>query len=185
MEILLITGGILLILIVYYYNKLIKAKNEVANASGSINAMLKNRYDLIPNLVSTVKDYMSYERDVLEQLTVMRVKAITGNISETTKQKLNNEISGALRQIMVAVENYPDLKTSTNFLQLQESWRDIEDRIAASRRFYNNAVTDYNNAIHAFPGNLFAKAMGYRTRQIFEITEEEARNLDAKQLFGR
>ncbi|MNK00652.1 LemA family protein [compost metagenome] len=184
MEATLIIGGIALLLIIYYYNKLIRRKNEVANATGSIDAMLKNRYDLIPNLVDTVKAYMSYETEVLSKLTAMRIKAIASDTSEDDKMKLNTEISGALKQVMIAVENYPDLKTSSNFLQLQESWKDVEDRISASRRFYNNAVTDYNDAIKTFPGNIFAGLMGYKTKAVFEITPAEAQNLSAKNLLS-
>lgn len=183
METIFILAAFVLTLAVFYYNRLVKKKNEVDNATGSINAMLKNRYDLIPNLVDTVKSYTSYEADVLSNLTMMRTKALTGNISNADRLKLNSDISKALNQIMVSVENYPDLKASNNFVQLQESWTDIEDKISASRRFYNNAVTDYNVAIKTFPGNILAGIMGYHTKPIFEVSREQSANLKAAELF--
>ncbi len=176
---------IILLLVVYYYNTLIRKKNEVDNATGSINTMLKNRYDLIPNLVDTVKSYMTYESDVLTKLTSMRTKALSDNTTEADKIELNKEISSALQRIMISVENYPELKASNNFLQLQESWTDVEDRISASRRFYNNAVTEYNIAIKSFPGNLFAGMMSFQPKQVFEVTPEEAQNLSAKNLLTK
>lgn len=180
----IILAIIVLAVAIYYYNKLVRKQNEVTNATGSIDAMLKNRYDLIPNLVDTVKAYMSYEKEVLGKLTAMRTKALSDDVSAEDKLKLNSEISGALRQVMVAVENYPDLKSSNNFLQLQQSWTDIEDRISASRRFYNNAVTEYNNAIQSFPGTLFASLMGYKPKPVFEAAPAETQGLSAKGLFS-
>ncbi|KMQ70467.1 LemA family protein [Chryseobacterium koreense] len=183
MTTIIIFGAPILLLTIYYFNHLIRRKNEVDNASGSINVMLKNRYDLIPNLVDTVKNYMTYESQILDKLTMMRTQALSSDTSDVEKMKLNNDIGGALKQIMVSVENYPDLKASNNFLQLQESWADIEDRISASRRFFNNAVTDYNNAVASFPGNIFAGMMGYKTKSTFETLTEESQNLKAKDLF--
>lgn len=182
MTLIIIIIAIILLIVIFYYNKLIRKRNEVDNATGSINTMLKNRYDLIPNLVDTVKSYMTYESDILTKLTSMRTRVLSGDTTENDKMQLNKEISSALKKIMVSVENYPELKASNNFLQLQESWTDIEDRISASRRFYNNAVTEYNIAIKSFPGNLFAGMMNFQTKQIFEITHEEAQNLNAKDL---
>lgn len=184
METIFILITVFLVLFVFYYNRLVRKKNEVDNATGSINAMLKNRYDLIPNLVDTVKSYMSHETEVLNNLTTMRTRALANNTSAKDEQKLNEDITKMLHQIMVSVENYPELKASNNFVQLQESWTDIEDRISASRRFYNNAVTDYNNAILTFPGNILARIMSYETKTIFEVSKEESANLNAKALFN-
>ncbi len=184
MTAIIIIGVIVLLFVVYYYNKLIRRKNEVDNATGSINAMLKNRYDLIPNLVDTVKNYMSYESEVLTKLTSMRTKVLAADTSDADKLNLGKEISAAMRSIMVSVENYPELKASNNFLQLQESWSDVEDKISASRRFYNNAVTEFNTAIKTFPGNIFAGMMNFKEKPVFEVTAEEAKNLNAKNLFG-
>lgn len=168
---------------IFYYNRLIRRKNEVDNATGSINAMLKNRYDLIPNLVETVKTYMTHETDTLNKLTAMRTMALDKRTSEHDKLQLDNEIAGAMRKLLVSVENYPSLNASNNFLQLQESWQDIEANISASRRFYNNAVTEYNIAIKSFPQNIIAGMMQFKTKPIFEIKEEEENNLNAKKLF--
>lgn len=183
METIFIIAGASIALIIYYYNKLIKKKNEVDNATGSINTMLKNRFDLIPNLIEIVKNYMQYETDVLNKLTTLRTKALDNHISNEDRLKLNTDITRTINNVMLSVENYPDLKANTNFIQLQESWTDIEDRISASRRFYNNAVTDYNNAIKTFPGNIFSKIMQYKPQPIFEVSKEESTNLNAKVLF--
>lgn len=185
MTAILIIPAIIIFLIIIFYNQLVRRKNEVDNATGSINAMLKNRFDLIPNLVDTIKTYMVYETELLTKLTSMRTMALDGRTSESDKLKINNEISSEMRKIMISVENYPDLKASNNFLQLQESWTDMEDRISASRRFYNNAVTDYNNAVKSFPQNIIAGMMGYKLKQVFEISAEEAKNLNSKALFSK
>lgn len=169
---------------IFYYNKLIRRKNEVENATGSISAMLKNRYDLIPNLVDTVKSYMVHETDVLNKITTMRTMALDSKTSEGDKIKLDRDIADSIKKIMISVENYPQLKASSNFLQLQESWTDIEDRISASRRFYNNAVVEYNIAIKSFPQNIISNIMGYKAKSVFEITAEEAQNIRAKDLFN-
>lgn len=175
--------GVLFLLCIFYYNRLIRRKNEVDNATGSISTMLKNRYDLIPNLVDTVKTYMTYETDVLNKLTAMRTMALDTKTSEKDKLKLDQDIAQAMRKIIITVENYPELQASTNFLQLQESWTDIEDRISASRRFYNNTVVEYNIAIKSFPQNMMASMMGYKPKTVFEISAEEAQNSKAKDLF--
>ena len=174
----------LLVLSIFYYNNLIRKKNEVDNAMGSISTMLKNRYDLIPNLVDTVKSYMTYEADMLNKLTSLRTMALQPNVSELEQEKLTKDIGVLMKKIIVSVENYPELKTSTNFLQLQESWTEIEDRISASRRFYNNGVVEYNIAIRSFPQNIIAKMMRYQPKKVFELTAEEAQNIWAKNLFN-
>lgn len=176
--------GVCIVFAIFYYNKLIRIKNEVDNATGSISTMLKLRYDLIPNLIDTVKTYMTYEMDVLNKLTSMRTMALDAKTSVNDKIKLDTDIASAMRKIIVSVENYPDLKASTNFLQLQENWADIEDRISASRRFYNNAVVEYNIAIKSFPANIMAGMMGYKPKTVFEVSAEEAQNIKAKDLFN-
>lgn len=135
--------------------------------------MLKKRYDLLPQLVSTVKGYMQYERSVLEELTKMRAQAISDQISDDEKINLDNKITKALGGIMVAVENYPDLKASQNFLHLQRAMTEIEEQISAARRAYNAAVTDYNNAVEMFPTNIVAGMMNYKCKSLFEISSHE------------
>lgn len=175
--------GIVLLLGIIYYNQLVRRKNEVDNASGSIDAMLKLRYDLIPNLVDTVKRYMIHETEVLEKLTAMRTLALNNHSSEAEKQLVHAEAADALKQIMIAVENYPELKASTNFIQLQQSWMDVEDRISSSRRFYNHAITEYNIVIKSFPQAILASILGYKAMEVFKVNPEEAKNLSSKTLF--
>ncbi len=180
---LLIILLILAVILIVLYNSLIRRKNAVANAFGAIDAMLKKRYDLLPNLVETVKQYMNYERDTLTKITEMRTKAVSANIAPDEKIQLENQIGAAMRNIMVQVENYPDLKANQNFLQLQGSWNEIEEQISAARRAYNAAVTDYNNAVEQFPTNIFAGMMKFGVKPVLDIPEEERKNISAKDLF--
>ncbi len=181
--ILLIVLAAIALIAIMVYNGLIRKKNEVDNAFGGIDVQLKKRYDLIPNLVATVQQYASHEKELLEKITQLRAKAIGGNLSNDEKVDLDNQISGALRSIMVSVENYPDLKASENFLNLQRSLNEVESQISAARRAYNAAVTDFNNGIETFPGNLMAGMMGLTRKQVFEIPEAERQNVNVKDLF--
>lgn len=180
---LLITSALIVILILYH-NRLVLRKNKVDNATGSINATLNIRHNLIPHLVDTVKVYMSYESDVLNKLTALRIKAISEDTTVEEKLQINSKITSTLGRIMVAVENYPQLKNNNSFLQLQENWTDIEDCISTSRRFYNNAVADYNSAIQSFPGNILSLMMEYKKKMIFEVTREETFHPKVKNLFS-
>jgi LemA protein len=177
---------VLLVLIVLgIYNSLVGKKNQVKNAFGGMDTMLKKRYDLIPNLVSTVQQYMTHERETLTEVTAMRAKAMSGNMDNDQKVDLDNKISGMLGGIMVAVENYPDLKASGNFNQLQRTLNEVEEQISAARRSYNASVTDYNNAIEMFPGNMMAPRMGYVRKTVFEIPETQRENVNVGALFGK
>lgn len=180
----IIAAAVVLLLFVFIYNSLVGKKNQVENAFASIDTMLKKRYDLIPNLVNTVKAYMNHERDTLTKITELRAKAASGGISSDEKVALDNQITKAIGGIMVAVENYPDLKANQNFLQLQGAWNEIEEQISAARRAFNASVTDYNNAVEMFPTNIFAGMMSYKRKQVFEIPEQERQNVSAKALFG-
>ncbi len=168
---------------VFTYNSLIAKKNAVDNAFSSIDAMLKKRYDLIPNLVETVKQYMSYEKDTITKVVELRSKVLSGNIASEERVQIENQISGALRNIMVSVENYPDLKASQNFVQLQGAWNEIEEQISAARRAYNAAVLNLNNAVEQFPSSIFAGMMNVSKRTFFEIAEAERQNVKASDLF--
>lgn len=181
----LIIVGVLLIIVIALYNSLISKKNNVAKAFASIDVYLKKRYDLIPNLVETVKQYMGYEKDTLTKITEMRAKAISGGMSDNEKVNLENQINTAMRGIMVAVENYPDLKANDSFNMLQRSWNEIEEQLSAARRAFNSSVTEYNNAVEMFPTNMMARMMNYQTKSVFEIPEEERKNMDARQLFSK
>jgi LemA protein len=182
----LIIGVIVLLVFIFIgmYNGLVKKRNEVENSFGAIDAMLKKRYDLIPNLVATVKEYMKHEAGVLGQITELRAKATSGNLSSDDKVVLENELSKKVGGIMVAVENYPDLKANQNFLQLQGSWNEAEEQISAARRAFNAAVTIFNNAVETFPGNLIAGLFGFKRKHVFEIAETERQNISAKNLFA-
>ncbi|MHC4154912.1 MAG: LemA family protein [Planctomycetota bacterium] len=168
---------------VFIYNSLIGKKNQVLNVFGTIDALLKKRYDLIPNLVATVKGYMQHERTLLSEVTEMRAKAIAEGTSDDQKVDLDNKMTKALGRIMVAVENYPDLKASDNFMHLQRTLTELEEQISAARRAYNAAVMAYNNAVEMFPTNIVASMMNYRRRRFFEIGERERESVDAGKVF--
>jgi len=181
--ILVIVIAILLLVAISVFNSLTNKKNQVTNAFGSVDVQLKNRYDLIPNLVATVQQYAAHEKELLTKITDLRTKALQPNITSEDRVNLDNQISSALSGLMVAVENYPDLKASQNFIDLQRSLNEVESQIAAARRAYNAAVTDYNNAIEMFPGNLMAGMMLLKIRQVFTATETERGSVNVKDLF--
>jgi LemA protein len=160
----------------------VRRRNETDNAFGSIDAMLKKRYDLIPNLVETVKQYMVHESTVLKDVTKLR-GSYNNDMSNDEKIELHNNISQKLKETMFLVENYPDLKASQNFLKLQAAWNELEEQISASRRYYNSAVTRYNNSVQTFPSNLIAMPLNFKVKKVFEIDQSERMNLSAKKLF--
>jgi len=180
----LIIIGILLLFLVIIYNSLINSKNQVENAFGGIDVQLKKRYDLIPNLISSVKTYMKHEADTLTEITELRAKAVSGNLNDDEKIELDNSISSKLGGIMVAVENYPDLKSSDNFIQLQRSLNEVEEQISASRRTYNAQVTEYNNKVEMFPSNFIASLMNYKRKNVFEIPQDNRENVNVDKLFN-
>jgi len=167
------------------YNSLINKNNQVENAFGGMDAQLKKRYDLIPNLVKSVKTYMKHEAETLTEITELRTKAMSGNISDDEKVSLDNAITSKLGGIMVAVENYPDLKASDNFNQLQRSLNEVEEQISASRRAYNATITSYNNGVEMFPTNILAGIMNMQRKNVFEIPETERENVDVGDLFDK
>ena len=138
---------VVLFAVIFIYNSLISKKNQVKNVFGTIDALLKKRYDLLPNLVAMVKAYMQHEKDLLREITEMRAKAVSGRMSDDEQVVLDNKLSKMLGGIMVAVENYPDLKANENFMQLQRTMNELEEQISAARRAYNAAVTNFNNAV--------------------------------------
>ncbi|MFH1728059.1 MAG: LemA family protein [Pseudomonadota bacterium] len=170
--------------IVFIYNSLISKKNNVKNAFSTIDVLLKMRYDLIPNLISSVQEYMKHEAGVLTKITELRAKAINPSIDDNEKIKIDNELSRALGGIMVAVENYPDLKASNNFIQLQQALNEVEEKISAGRRTYNACVTDFNNALQMFPSNIIASRMNLKEATWIEIEEAERKNVDVKKMFA-
>ena len=177
----IILGVIVLIAIVFVgiFNKLAKLKVIVEEASSDIETFLKQRYDMIPNLVETVKGYAKHESSTLEKVTEMRTKAMeAGSLPE--KMKMEEGLSSAISKLFAVAENYPDLKANTNFLELQTTLKDLEDNIQKSRRFYNGAARDFNTAIVLFPTNLIAQMFGYKKVEFFEATEEEQKNVEVK-----
>ena len=181
--VIIVVVAIFLLILISLYNGLIRKKNEVDNAFGGIDVQLKKRYDLIPNLIATVKQYMTHEKELLTKVTELRSKAVEGNLSNEEKVDVDNQITHAVKGIMVAVENYPDLKASDNFLNLQRTMNEVESQISAARRAYNAAVTDFNNGIQTFPGNMMAGMMGLTSKTVFEIPEVERENVNAADLF--
>lgn len=187
MSALIIIGGIVLILlfsVIGIYNGMVKKRNQVENAFGSMDTSLKQRFDLIPNLVETVKQYMTHEKETLTKITELRSQNESKNLSDDQKIDLDNKLSNMMGKIMVTVENYPDLKANQNFIQLQGTWNEVEGQIAASRRFYNSAVTTYNDSIQIFPNSIFAGMFGFQKKNVFEISEAERQNVNAKDLWA-
>lgn len=176
--------GIALVLI---YNGLIGKKNQVDNVAATVDVLLKKRYDLIPNLIASVQQYIGHERGLLTEITELRTRAMAsgGGGSLDDQIKLDGQLSSALSRVMVAVENYPDLKASANFLQLQASLNETEEQISAGRRAYNAAVTDYNNALQMFPSSIVAGMMTLKPRTLFAASEGERQNVDVAAMFNR
>ncbi len=171
----LVIGAIVLLVawIIMIYNGLVAMRQRVNQAFSDIDVQTKQRHDLIPNLVETVKGYAGHERGTLEAVVAARNAAITAQSGGVaTQAAAENMLSGALRQLFALSEAYPDLKASQNFQQLQRELSDIENKIAAARRFFNNAVQEYNTGIQQFPAALFAGSMGFTPREFFDVGEE-------------
>lgn len=156
------------------YNGLITLKNRTDEAWSDIDVQMKRRYDLIPNLVNTVKGYAAHEKSVLENVTKARSQAMQATGVEE-KAQAENFLSGTLKSLFAVSENYPDLKANQNFLELQRELTDTEDKIQASRRFYNGNVRDLNTKIESFPSNIIAGIFNFTKRQFFQLEEEAAR----------
>ncbi len=169
--------GIVVIIIFFFvvtYNGLVRLRNQRENAWAQIDVQLKRRYDLIPNLVETVKGYMSHERETLEAVTNARniaQAAPSGDIG--ARSKAEGELSSALSRLLAVVENYPDLKANQNFLALQEELTSTENKISFSRQYYNDAVLRLNNKIQMFPSNVVASMTNFKLGEFFEITVAE------------
>lgn len=181
-------GAIILLPILIFiviYNGLISKKNNVEYAFSSIDVMLKKRRDLIPNLVDSVKQYMQHESSLLTQITELRNSVMKAPEGSSEQFNLENKLSAALGQMKIAVENYPDLKANTNFLQLQAALNEVEEQISASRRAFNAAVYDFNNGVEMFPSNIVAGMMGYKRKDSFEIPEAERTNVNVGEMFKK
>ncbi len=150
------------------YNGLIRRRNQADEAWSDIEVQLKRRYDLIPNVVETVKGYAGHERGVLEGVTAARTTAMTAKGSDA-KLKAENALSGTLKTLFAVAENYPDLKANANFLELSRELSDTENKIQASRRFYNGTVRDYNISLESFPSNIIAGMFGFAKKELFGL----------------
>jgi len=162
--------GILFLLAVAIYNDLVKLKNRTKEAWADIDVQLKRRYNLIPNLIETVKGYAKHEKGIFEKVAMARAKAMGVNDPEE-KQKAENGLTQTLKTLFAVSENYPDLKASDNFSKLQEELRDTEDKIQAARRFYNTNVRDLNIKIESFPVNLFVPFLNFKKMAFFELED--------------
>ena len=163
-----------LLWVVLTYNRFITLRNRVKEAFSDIDVQLKRRYDLIPNLVETVKGYASHEKGVFEKVTEARTRAM-GAQNMHAKAEAENMLSTTLKSLFAVAENYPDLKASANFLELQRELRDAEDKIQAARRFYNTNVMALNTKVESTPSNFIAQLFGFKKEEFFEIEEAQAR----------
>ncbi len=182
MEILLVLGGAIVVLITTlagYYNRFIKLTNKVQSAWSDIDTHLKKRYDLIPNLVSTIKGYASHEKDTLENVVKLRNQAQSASGTKDQAQA-ETMLSGALKSLFALSEAYPDLKANTNFLELQNTLKKVEDDINLARRYYNGSVQAFNTAIQMFPANLLANLFGFKDAEFFEAEVGERENISTE-----
>ncbi|HET7320680.1 MAG TPA: LemA family protein [Candidatus Saccharimonadales bacterium] len=182
MSILLIVIGVVVlvgIVLAVMYNGLVRLNQQAGEAWSDITVQLKRRYDLIPNLVNTVKGYASHEKTVFEDVTAARTQALGAQgVADTAKAE--NQFAGALKSLFAVAENYPDLKATENFQQLQAELTDTEDKIQASRRFYNGVVRDFNTKRKVFPTNIFAGMLGFnQDKEFFEL--DEAANAEVQE----
>jgi len=174
--IILVIGLLLVIVLIGMYNSLIRLRNAVQNAWSQIDVQLKRRHDLIPNLIESVKGYMVHEKSVLENITKYRSAALeANNIGDISKAE--SALTGALGQLKIAMENYPDLKANQNFLALQEELSSTENKISFSRQNYNDQVMLYNNKIQMFPSNIIASMFNFKSSEFFEIEDNTEREV--------
>ena len=165
---------VLIIAIIAIYNNLVRLRQKVKNSWSQIDVQLQRRFDLIPNLVETVKGYMNHEDEVLTKVAELRTSwANAGTVAE--KANLDNELSGALKTIMAVSENYPDLKANQNFSELQQELQNTENKISFSRQFYNDSVTMYNTKLEVVPSNIIASMFNFKPEELFKVESEEAR----------
>jgi len=172
--IIIIIVAVIVVWLIATYNRLIQLNVRTDEAWSDIDVQLKRRYDLIPNLVETVKGYATHEKEAFENVTKARAAAL-GAKGVEEKAEAENQLTGALKTIFAVAEAYPDLKANQNFLELQRELTDTEDKIQASRRFYNANVRDMNIAVQTFPTNMFAQSLGFKKRDLFELGEEVAK----------
>ena len=171
-----IVAAVLVAFIFGMYNGLVRKRNRVREGWSDIDVQLKRRFNLIPNLIETVKGYASHEREVLEGVTQARSAVMNSN-DQASREQSENMLSDALKSLFAVSENYPDLKASQNFLSLQQELADTENKIQAARRFYNQTVMDYNNSIETVPSNIIASLFNFKQEKFFKVEIEEERNV--------
>ena len=167
---------IILIALFVTYNSFVKLNNKVKEAFSTMDVYLKKRWDLIPNIVETVKGYAKHEKSTLTEVVKMRNSAYD-NMTDDEKIKTNEKLSSSIFKIMALAESYPDLKANENFKDLSNQLSQIEDDIANSRKYYNATIRDFNNKVEMFPSNVIAKIFGYKSKNMFEANEEERQNV--------
>ena len=164
--------AVIVVFVISAYNNLVKLRNNRENAFADIDVQLKQRFDLVPQLVATVKGYAAHEKDLLENITAARTAGVNAS-SIDDKIKADQQLTSALAGLRIQVEAYPDLKANQNFMQLQGELSDIENKLAAVRRFFNSATRELNNAVQTFPGNLVAGMFGFHKEAMYEIEASE------------
>lgn len=181
--IVLVIIGVIALWLMGLFNKLVRLRNSNMNAFAGVDVQLKKRYDLIPNLVATVRQYMEHEKGLLTEITSLRSRAMQPGLTPKEKMDIDNEMSARLTQLNVQVENYPNLKANESFMQLQNSLSKIEEEIAMSRNFYNSSVTNYNTQIQVFPNVLLAGLLGFTPESVLETPAHERGNVDVGATF--
>ena len=185
---LIILGVVCLVVLALPYKlyvSLIQKKNKVKEAVSGIDVQLKKRYDLIPNILTLAKKFMEHERSLIEDITNLRVQAASlKNDDVAGKIDLDNSIRSKMNQLMINVENYPQLKSDATMVQAQQTYAEVEEHIAAARRFYNSAVNELNNAVEIFPSSLIAMFLGIRRYPYFEVSEAEKKPINASEYFN-
>lgn len=179
-----LVGLIVFIISMQIHNGLVMKKNLVAKSFSTVDVLLKKRWDLIPNLVAVVKNHMKFEQQTLAEITRLRSRAMSGDVSPEQRISIENQISRTMGNIMALIESYPELKSNEHVSQLLESLNETEEQISAARRFYNAAVTEYNNALEMFPSNLVASYMRYQSKELFVTPAEERNNVNVRELLN-
>jgi len=179
----LIIGGIILVICVIYYlvtyNNLVRLNNKVKESFATMDVYLKKRWDLIPNIVETVKGYAKHEKDTLKEIVAVR-NGDYDKLSQDEKIKTNEQINRGVSRLMALAESYPDLKANENFLSLQAELSGIEDEIAQSRKYYNAVVREFNDKVEMIPSNVVAKTLGYKAKDMFIAEESEKKSVKVK-----
>ncbi len=185
MEIMIGVGVVILVIFGWFYGiyvSLIKAKNKVKEAFSGISVQLKKRYDLIPNILKIANKFMEHERELFEKITKLRTEALNlPNDPNLASQKLelDSKIKNLMGQVMVSVENYPELKSDSTMVTAMQTYNEVEEHIAAARRFYNSAVNELNNAVEIFPSSMIAGMIGVKGQEFFKVAEEETKPINA------